>query len=1228
MELSGQINSSSINPFSSQLQPQAMEPGGQFSASGTLSQTILPTSQAQSDLSGTLRSFRDSLAFSFQSLNLTLSALSQTMNNVGSKLSSAYAGGIPISPYGPLAQIIPGSPGGLYSGNRSAVYQQFSGAHDLQSLLFADRPYNINPNEYWANLAPDIATRGSSVAIAGAGAAATQIGSSMAATRAASAVGGYLGFGTGAAGMLGKFALGIPFGMVAGTALQFISDPFVRAAVQHNKDVSAYMRMSPRFRSPFSMHEAQFTASQIENLAFQDARNTTRLDSRLTMSGFRDIAMMGLQGNMFQGESPNELVKQISQAAGVVKFLTGVLGSKDVQETMQVVKQLKDMGLNSFRNYGAIQGIGNDAFSYGRSLGIQASSLINTAVNMSSVAFGQYGNPAFVGIQPAMKNIAFTTELEKRGMLTPAEIAAGGGVNAIAGKVLSVQAGLLNNGAIGGAMLYAGWDGKSGFDIEKYKQAINSGGLFGSVGSAAANITHGGIGSIARSIVEKNNIIASAASNGQLDELLELQLAQAFKTMNILPENASLEDKVAVATIQIQNMIPGTDTSTAKAIANKILNPRVQASVDNNAKLSYYQGNLERIRAGRGFGRTITSVGESIENTLNKAHNIYIQKPARMLADVSSDVLDFSYRQELSGGEILLDAKTLKSYDFIRDITKNDRYKEVYDSDSGYSTDKDLARIPAEYGYSTADLTEALERHANRGNLNEALTGGYYTGSKFLSSMKAAFLGKENNVKDNNWLTDVLYSAKQNRMAAFYNDITSGNIMTEGQAQNMLIGIADVGVRDLRQIFKTDSNDPMAVFDSIGKLHSKMNADVQKQAVKNLENVKSRISKQDINEILGDDIIIDGLSKDNALKALTSFKSRGRIQSVAKKLGVSEMEVTAAVASKIGAGEDTDLINAAGSGSWNTYMDISKPFINATQAQLLSGKEGMPEFSLAGVERLQYLKSELNMSPDEIARLGKEFGSKEDLRAFFDALSDIDSGKDKFSKALPPSIANNKNLMAFLEYRRQLASSKTYGIKPRKYGDKDIYLFAEQFKEGLEGDITKQLEDVGIVGLKGSDLNLSNDDAKKIIENKLITGTNEAAKKIAEKATEFNELNNDELAKKLGLKAGQVTDANRYQSIIKAVLSEASGFGREKAIEHSNATLTKKTAIDTAIELGKDGKNVVRVRQISEDEIKAAREMVDKNTEERNKYTNKTNNDYAFPSWDEILKRYTGTPRK
>ena len=71
MELSGQLDSTTLNT--------------------TIYSSALPAAQAQSDLSSTLRSFRDSLAFSFQTLNLTLASMSQTMTNVGNKIGSAMA---------------------------------------------------------------------------------------------------------------------------------------------------------------------------------------------------------------------------------------------------------------------------------------------------------------------------------------------------------------------------------------------------------------------------------------------------------------------------------------------------------------------------------------------------------------------------------------------------------------------------------------------------------------------------------------------------------------------------------------------------------------------------------------------------------------------------------------------------------------------------------------------------------------------------------------------------------------------------------------------------------------------------------------------------------------------------------------------------------------------------------------------------------------------------------
>lgn len=43
---------------------------------------------ASADLSTTLRSFRDSLAFSFQTLNLTLNSLNNSVRTVGTKLGA------------------------------------------------------------------------------------------------------------------------------------------------------------------------------------------------------------------------------------------------------------------------------------------------------------------------------------------------------------------------------------------------------------------------------------------------------------------------------------------------------------------------------------------------------------------------------------------------------------------------------------------------------------------------------------------------------------------------------------------------------------------------------------------------------------------------------------------------------------------------------------------------------------------------------------------------------------------------------------------------------------------------------------------------------------------------------------------------------------------------------------------------------------------------------------
>ena len=63
--------------------------------------------------------------------------------------------------------------------------------------------------------------------------------------------------------------------------------------------------------------------------------------------------------------------------------------------------------------------------------------------------------------------------------------------------------------------------------------------------------------------------------------------------------------------------------------------------------------------------------------------------------------------------------------------------------------------------------------------------------------------------------------------------------------------------------------------------------------------------------------------------------------------------------------------------------------------------------------------------------------------------------------------------------------------------------------------------------------------------------------------------------------------------------------GRTEQQKREDAGQVMKTAVDTAIEQGKDGKNWLRVRVVSDTEIKDARESVEKNTDKPTKSENK-----------------------
>lgn len=710
---------------------------------------------ASSDLSTTLRSFRDSLAFSFQTLNLTLSSLNNSVRTVGTKL------GAQDIHFANQSQYIRTGPPGIWLGAMNPAYASFAGRQSLVGMITANNPYNVSPMEFWQNRAQEMGYRFSSAGINALGTGA-EVGAGLAGTL----MGGPAlarAFGMGGSRLAG-FMLGGPVGMIAGTMVGAVADPMIRVAQEHNRDVAALQRMSARFATGgFTTRQSQQAMRGIEDLAYNEIFNTNSLQPRLNMSGFRELTNMGLQGGLFYGTSPDDLVKQVGAAANVVKFLTGVMGNKDVQETMQLVKQMKDMGVNLFHSNSFAMGLGTDAFKYGRAMGINPGQMMNMAANMSTVAFGQYGNPAYVGMQPAMRNLAYMQELEKRGALTPAEIAAGGGVQTMATRMLSAQAAMLNSGNIGLPMLYAGATANGGFNIGQFQNAMGRGGYFGTIGAAAQNLFKDGIWSMSNIMSNQTNIIDALANQDYMNDAL---LGVVGAGTNMMPgmneRGRTAKERMQLRALYIQNWMRNNgadiDMGTAKAMAMHIDMPQYNDMVETAANNSYRTGIMEEQRAFRSPGRMFERVGENIERLTSGIWHNTIQRPAREFADALTNIADFSYANNMSlqnSGLTMQDFDTYRAAGaYLRSSNMNQR--------AMYSAND----VRAAYRASTLDI---------EGN---PLTSGVFHGvNRLMNTLESPFRRR-----DLNALEDVIATNDRLANARIWNRIASGDRISSLQA--------------------------------------------------------------------------------------------------------------------------------------------------------------------------------------------------------------------------------------------------------------------------------------------------------------------------------------------------------------------------------------------------------------------------------------------------------------
>lgn len=559
------------------------------------------------DLTMTLRTMRDSLSTSLQTLNLTMAGIHNQLRNMASAFSpmARQAGGT----FGLSNTYIPSYGISANLGSMSTPMASWLANNSFMGTAFGSKPYNVGGYEWALERQREMQSRITQFATdTGLGAAST--GLSM---YGANKIMNAIPFTRGLTG-IGRFAASFPAFAAAGMVLEPFFDTMGEAAQAYGRDISQVQRMSARFGGQtWNRQQSAVAARGISNIAGNEIMNRTFYSTNLGIDGAREVLMQGLQNNMFQGSKPEELVKQMEKAAGVVKFLTGVLGSKDISETMQNVAMLKNMGINMFQHGDYATKLGMDAFKYGATMGVPGAQLLKQAMQIGGSAYMANGMPGFVGIQPAMQTMALASEMEKRRFLSPAQMAAAGGVEGLTQQTSQFNAAMMGHGAVGQMMFAAGMTG-NGFSAGRVGNALGRGGYFGAMHQGLGNLA-GDVRKYAKFMMNQDNYAADAAMQGNIEDQLDDMLFAAIDQFPIF-----MDDDTAAYQIKIMAQQNGVNLSNAAAKMKvmKHRKPNLMRALNNRAnnerdKAFYAQNSLEH-----GVFRPYSRAGENVINTWDK----------------------------------------------------------------------------------------------------------------------------------------------------------------------------------------------------------------------------------------------------------------------------------------------------------------------------------------------------------------------------------------------------------------------------------------------------------------------------------------------------------------------------------------------------------------------------------------------------------------------------------
>ena len=151
-----------------------------------------------------------------------------------------------------------------------------------------------------------------------------------------------------------------------------------------------------------------------------------------------------------------------------------------------------------------------------------------------------------------MRNMALAHEMEKRHMLSTAELSVAGGAHGVAANMTAATAGILGSAQFGDVMLASGFDGK-GFNLNKAAGAAAKGGYFGMVGAGAQNILKSP-GDLARFYMNKTNMLAKLSESGQQQEVAIAMVRSAIQNLPFM-KTASYRDKEALTQIHTKEIL-------------------------------------------------------------------------------------------------------------------------------------------------------------------------------------------------------------------------------------------------------------------------------------------------------------------------------------------------------------------------------------------------------------------------------------------------------------------------------------------------------------------------------------------------------------------------------------------------------------------------------------------------------------------------------------------------